>query len=125
MTVFHCPIVAPARDVFAGYLFVVPSRHVAGFGDLTDAEAASVGIEIARWTRVLEAAGAEHVYVVRIGHRVPHLHIHLIPRWPETPDDIAWMHVDDWDGARRVDEASAIDFANGLRAIMTGMTVTQ
>jgi len=117
VAVFQCPIMAPATDVFPGYLFVVSRRHVPGFSDLTDVEAESIGVAIARWSRALEAAGAEHVYVIRIGHGVDHLHVHLIPRWPETPSDVSWMHVDDWDDARRVDEAAAADFATKLRTI--------
>ncbi|RNI25329.1 HIT family protein [Flexivirga caeni] len=119
VSVFHCPIVAPATEVFSGYLFVVSHRHVPGFSDLTDAEAGAVGVAIARWSRALEAAGAEHVYVVRVGHGVDHLHVHLIPRWPGTPREISWMHVDDWDGARRVDSAAAAELVTTLRTIDT------
>jgi len=115
VAVFHCPIVAPATDVYAGYLFVVPRRHVPGFSGLTDDEAEAVGVAISRWSRALEAVGAEHVYVLRIGHGVDHLHVHLVPRWPETPSKVSWLHVDDWDGARRVDTTAAADFVSTLR----------
>jgi hypothetical protein len=27
--------------------------------------------------------------------------VHLLPRWPGTPDDVAWHGVDEWAGARR------------------------
>jgi histidine triad (HIT) family protein len=37
-----------------------------------------------------EAAGAEHVYAQVIGDRVPHLHVHLLPRYPGTPEDYWW-----------------------------------
>lgn len=117
LTVFHCPVIPPATDVFAGYLFVVPRRHATGFADLEDAEAAAIGVAVARWSRALEAAGAEHVYVLRLGHAVPHLHVHLVPRWPGTPDDVSWMHADDWPGARRVDSAGAATVVDQLRAV--------
>lgn len=117
VAVFHCPVPASATEVFPGYLFVTPRRHAAGFADLDDSEAAAVGVAITRWSRALEAAGAEQVYVARIGHAVPHLHVHLVPRWPGTPDDVPWTDVDDWPGARRVDAAGASAFADRLRRI--------
>lgn len=115
VTVFHSPIVDPATDVFVGYLFVTPRRHVPGFAGLTSDEAAAVGASIARWSRALEAAGAAHVYVLRVGHRAPHLHVHLVPRWPETPDDVPWVHVDDWPGARRGGTEDAAALVSDLR----------
>lgn len=117
VAVFQCPIIAPATEVFPGYLFVVTGRHVPGFSDIDNDEAAAVGIAIARWSRALENAGAEHVYVIRVGHGVEHLHVHLVPRWPGTPDDVSWMHVDDWAGARRVDSTGAVRFVAELREI--------
>jgi diadenosine tetraphosphate (Ap4A) HIT family hydrolase len=47
---------------------------------------AEVGRAIARVTRALrESEGAEHVYLVVVGHESPHLHVHLVPRYPGTP----------------------------------------
>ena len=60
---FHSPVVPPAMDVYAGYLFITPVRHAAGSADLDDEETAAVGVAIARWSGALEAYGAEHVYV--------------------------------------------------------------
>lgn len=117
VTVFHSPIVKPAVDVFMGYLFVVSKRHAPGFADLNSAEAAAVGLAIARWSRALEMAGAERVYVLRLGHGVDHLHVHLVPRWPETPSDVPWTQVDEWPGTRRVNAASAAKFATELRML--------
>jgi histidine triad (HIT) family protein len=114
---FHAPILAPATDVFAGYLFIAPVRHVETFSGLDQAEASALGVAIAQWCRALELAGAEHVYVLRLGHVVPHLHIHLVPRWPETPADVPWTQVDEWDGARRGDFAFATRFVQELRTL--------
>jgi histidine triad (HIT) family protein len=96
-------------DVYLGHLLVVPRRHVGDFAGLDDAEAADVGVSIAAGSRVLKDSGATTVYVATIGHSVEHLHVHLLPRWPETPSNIAWHSVDEWPGARRAtfDEAAA------------------
>ena len=115
---FHLPPLPPASDVYLGYLLVTPRRHVAGFGDLQPEEAASMGRLMQRMSRSLEALGASRVYVLGIGHAVPHLHIHLVPRWPETPDDVSWLKVDEWQGARRGDYDAATAFALELRAVL-------
>ena len=117
VAVFQSPVVEPDADVYLGYLFVTPRRHVAGFAGLSSAEAATVGVAIARWSLALEAAGAEHVYVLHVGHQVDHLHVHVVPRWPGTPDDVAWLHVDDWPGARRGDAAHAAELVAELRRL--------
>jgi histidine triad (HIT) family protein len=113
---FHLPPwPPPAEDVYLGYLMVTSRRHVADFSDLTDCESAVLGQWIARLSRSLKALDAERVYLAVIGHSVPHLHVHLIPRWPGTPDDVSWFDVDKWNGARRGDFAAAVQVAEQLR----------
>ena len=80
-------------------------------------EAGDVGRAIARWSRALELSGAEHVYVLRVGHGWPHLHAMLIPRWPGTPDEVSWLNVDKWSGARRGDTAFATELVRELRGV--------
>lgn len=73
---------------YRGWLIVETKRHVAGLGDLTDEEAAAVGRLMNRIARVQrEIEGAEHVYAFVFGDGVPHLHVHLAPRYPGTPRD--------------------------------------
>jgi diadenosine tetraphosphate (Ap4A) HIT family hydrolase len=65
---------------------VEPKRHARGLGDLSDDEAAAIGRLANRLARVLkEAEGAEHVYAFVFGAAIPHLHVHLAPRYPNTP----------------------------------------
>jgi histidine triad (HIT) family protein len=120
---FHLPPwPPPSEDVYLGYLMLTPRRHVAGFDDLTDEESRVVGQWIARLTRALKAVGAERVYLAVVGHGVPHLHIHLIPRWPGTPTEVSWLHVDDWDGARRGNFAAATAMAEQVRETLAAST---
>jgi histidine triad (HIT) family protein len=87
---------------YMGHLFVEPRRHVPGLADLTDAEARSVGWWCMRASRALrEVSGAEHVYAAVFGDGVPHLHVHLLPRFPGTPREYWGVGVNKWPQAWR------------------------
>jgi histidine triad (HIT) family protein len=47
---------------------------------------------------------------------VPHFHLHLLPRYPETPPDVPWHAVDEWDGARHGCAEEIAALAERLRA---------
>ena len=75
-----------ADSCYLGYLFAEPKRHTPGLADLTDAEAQALGQLVARLSRAPKSSeGAEHIYALVLGDHVPHLHIHLVPRYPGTP----------------------------------------
>lgn len=85
-------------------LFVEPRRHVPGLAELTDPEASRLGVLCARLARALrDCAGAERTYVSVLGHHVPHLHVWLVPRYPDTPAEYFGLAVRDWPGAPRLD----------------------
>ena len=57
----HCHLLG-ASDIALGWLIVEPKRHVAGLGDLSEDEAAAVGVLVSRLARALvEVEGVEHV----------------------------------------------------------------
>ena len=116
--VSHLPPAAPGLPggpVYLGHLLVEPRRHAPGLADLTDAEARAVGWWCSRASRALrEVAGAEHVYAAVIGDQVPHLHVHLLPRYPGTPREYWWNRVDEWPGARRGGESEIAALVRGL-----------
>jgi histidine triad (HIT) family protein len=89
---------APGADgrVYLGHLIVEPRRHVSGLAGLTDDEAAALGRWAARGARALQA---EHVYSSVVGHRVDHLHLHLVPRYAGTPQEYWWPRLDEWPDA--------------------------
>jgi diadenosine tetraphosphate (Ap4A) HIT family hydrolase len=108
-------------DIYLGHLFVEPLRHAPGLADLTDAEAQAVGGWCTRASRALvEVAGAEHVYAAVIGDAVPHLHVHLIPRYPGTPAEYRWMRVTDWPQAPRGGHAEIEVLVGRLRDYVAG-----
>ena len=71
---------------YLGYLMIDIKRHASGYGDLTDEEAAAVGIWTNRASEALKAvADAEHVYTYVYGDAVAHFHTHIVPRFSGTP----------------------------------------
>ena len=112
---FHLPPMPKALEPYLGYLFVTSRRHVPSFAELDSDEAAAMGVAISKLSAVLKAEGADPVYLAGIGHAVPHLHVHLIPRWPETPTEISWINVDEWEGARRGDAEVVSEWTTRLR----------
>ena len=94
------------EDVYLGWLIVEPKRHVAGWGQLRDDEAAALGKTINKVAAALrDSEGAEHVYTLVLGDAVPHLHVHVIPRYPSTPQEYWGLKVRDWPEAPRGGEA--------------------
>jgi diadenosine tetraphosphate (Ap4A) HIT family hydrolase len=118
--VSHVPLDLPEgrqEAVYLGYLMVEPRRHVAELGDLTPAEAASLGRLAASASGALQkATGAEHIYAAIIGHGIEHLHLHLIPRYPGTPREYWWTRVDEWPGAPRGNVAEVQELARRIRS---------
>jgi diadenosine tetraphosphate (Ap4A) HIT family hydrolase len=81
-------------------MFIEPKRHAAGMPDLTEAEAGELGTLMARLSRALKASEkAEHVYAFVLGDHVPHLHVHVVPRYPGAPREFWGVRVDDWPDA--------------------------
>jgi len=111
-------------DVYLGYVMVEPKRHVTGLGELNDEEAAALGILVNDLSRALkEVEGAEHVYSVVLGDAVPHLHIHLAPRYPGAPEEYWGMRVDEWPEAPRGGTVEITAVSDRLSRALQGPTV--
>lgn len=99
-------------DAALGYLMVEPRRHAARLGDLTDEEAARIGVVVNRLSRALrEVAGAQHVYSFVFGDRVDHLHVHLAPRYPDTPKELFGLGAVGIQHSREVPRGGVDDIA--------------
>lgn len=87
---------------YLGWLLVEPKRHASGLADVTDDEAEALGLLITRLSRALRASErAEHVYSFVLGDHIPHLHVHVIPRYPGAPLEYRGVRVDEWPDAPR------------------------
>lgn len=104
--VYGCHIGGPEQiaehTAYLGYLMVESRRHTPGLADLTDEEAQATGLLVIRLSRALKACtNAEHIYAFVLGHHVPHLHIHVLPRYPGAPPEYWGTHTDEWPDAPR------------------------
>jgi histidine triad (HIT) family protein len=87
---------------YLGHLMIMSKRHAPSFAELTDADAQAVGLLIARLSRALKACTqAEHVYAVFYGEVVPHVHVHVMARYSDTPSEYLRWNVEDWPAAPR------------------------
>jgi diadenosine tetraphosphate (Ap4A) HIT family hydrolase len=53
---------------------------------------------------------------------VPHLHIHLQPRYPGTPREYWWERLDGWPAAPRGDEPEIAALVRDLRGALSEPT---
>lgn len=69
-----------------GWLVLTSERHARAWYDLTAEESAAVGALTREVMQAQRAVlGAEHVYAFAIGDVLPHFHLHLVPRFADTP----------------------------------------
>jgi histidine triad (HIT) family protein len=100
--VSHAQLWGDEVDHYLGHLFVEPRRHVPELADLTREEAEAIGLYTSRLARALmHTEGVEHVYSFVIGDGVPHLHVHVIGRYPGAPREYWGARLDEWPGAPR------------------------
>jgi diadenosine tetraphosphate (Ap4A) HIT family hydrolase len=94
-------VIRDAYPVSPGHTLVIPKRHVGSFFDLTDDERNGLMALLAQAQAGLAAECAPAGYNVGIndgaaaGQTVPHLHIHLIPRFegdlPDPRGGVRWV----------------------------------
>ena len=115
----HVQVRDDQATAYLGHLLVEPKRHASGLADLTDDEAAALGLLVARVSRALEErVGAEHVYGFVLGDAVPHLHVHVVPRYPGAPREFWGVRVDDWPEAPRGGPEAISALCADLRAAL-------
>jgi histidine triad (HIT) family protein len=69
-----------------GWVVISSERHLRGLYELDEATARELGALAARVMRAQrEVLGAEHAYAFAIGDVLRHFHLHLVPRFANTP----------------------------------------
>src|SRR5919197_5838592 len=104
-----------------GWLVLTSDRHARALYDLDARELAALGPVAARAMRAqMSALGAEHVYAFAIGDVLRHFHVHLVPRYGDTPHRLRGRGCFD---ARREDALPAwriVAAAEAVRRAMSG-----
>jgi ATP adenylyltransferase len=102
-----------------GYLFIESERHAPHLDDLTDEEAAGLGVLRTRLARALRAEIApSHVFTAVIGRNMEHFHEQVVARFPATPEDVPWHRSDEY--APRADAEEVADLARRLARRIAG-----
>ncbi|WBL17012.1 HIT family protein [Sutcliffiella sp. NC1] len=105
---------------YLGHIMIDLKRHAPTLAEMTMEEAAAFGMIMAKVSKALkESENAEHIYSFVAGDAVPHLHMHLVARYPNTPKEY-WgpWDVYDWDGAPMGDNNDVISLCNRLKVYM-------
>ncbi|HEX9049116.1 MAG TPA: HIT family protein [Anaeromyxobacter sp.] len=77
----------PDPSPLRGWVVLTSERHAPAWADLDARALSALGPLAARVMAAQRAAlGAEHVYAFSIGDAVRHFHLHLVPRYAETPE---------------------------------------
>ena len=97
-------VVRDAYPVSPGHTLVIPRRHVSSFFGITETERTGLMDLVVRAQALLQREYAHAGYNIGIndgasaGQTVPHLHIHLIPRFagdvPDPRGGVRWVMPD-------------------------------
>lgn len=102
--------------VYLAHLILEPMRYVESMDELTTDESQQFGLLLSRFSDALKAVQhAEHVYMMLVGHHNPKLHIHLFPRYPNTPREFWFTRMDEWEDAPKGDLSAIADVCRRLK----------
>jgi histidine triad (HIT) family protein len=105
---------------YLGHIMIDLKRHVPTLGDMHMEEAKAFGMMMARVSEALmRSEEAEHIYSYVLGDAVPHLHMHLVPRYPNTPEEFWGPNaVYDWENAPMGDNDEVIALCNRIKTYL-------
>ena len=107
-----------------GWLMFHSQRCLHSPASMNASERASFGPCLGHVMQKLEeATGVDRIYQVAFGESFPHLHAHLIPRWPDKPETFAWAVADHYRGTadgsiEMADEAETAAMNDKLKAML-------
>lgn len=86
----HWRVAHAFNSVLPGWLVLLPTRHIESFTELTPEAADELGGLVRRLGVALEAVtGCVKTYLMQFSEAegFAHLHLHLVPRLPDHPDE--------------------------------------
>lgn len=87
---------APLNPATRGHTLVIPSRHVSEATDLTPTEARELAEAVHRTARAVRSAvSPEGMNIIQSTGKaatqsIPHVHIHVLPRWDDDEMTLVW-----------------------------------
>ncbi|WP_407268829.1 HIT family protein [Radiobacillus sp. PE A8.2] len=102
---------------YLGHIMIDLKRHAPSLAEMTMEEAKAFGVIMARVSKALkDSENAEHIYSLVSGNSVPHLHMHLVARYPNTPEEY-WgpMEVYDWEDAPMRNNNEVVKLCNRIK----------
>jgi diadenosine tetraphosphate (Ap4A) HIT family hydrolase len=73
-------------DEIPGYLRIITQKHVKEFSELTDEEAVELTLLTKKIEQIMiKTLRPDKINIASLGNMVPHLHIHVIPRFKNDP----------------------------------------
>jgi len=85
------------KDHYLGHVLIETRRHIPELSELTEPEASAIGLYTKCTAEVLmQVMGMVHVYSFVFGDGVPHVHVHVIGRYPGAPREYWGSKVDEW-----------------------------
>jgi diadenosine tetraphosphate (Ap4A) HIT family hydrolase len=86
----HWRVAHAFNSTLPGWLVLLPTRHVTSFTKLTPEAAGELGGLVSRLSTALETVtGCVKTYLMQFSEAegFSHLHLHLVPRLPDHPED--------------------------------------
>jgi diadenosine tetraphosphate (Ap4A) HIT family hydrolase len=112
-----------------GWLVLVARRHIAAIDEMSQEEAAELGILLSRVSQSLkQVTGCLKTYLLQFAEHPqhPHVHFHVVPRMKDQPESrrgpkiMEYLKVTE---AERVDEATMNALGEQIRQSLLAMTV--
>ena len=73
-------------DEIPGFIRVITNKHIKEFSELSDKEAIDIMLAVKKIEKkMLSFLNPDKVNIATLGNMVPHLHIHIIPRYKNDP----------------------------------------
>ncbi len=99
-----------------GWVVLTSERHARAWPDLDAAALAALGPLAARVMAAQRTVlGAEHVYAFSIGDAVRHFHLHLVPRYGDTPERLRGRRCFEGTPGDMLDEGALEAAAHAIR----------
>ncbi len=105
----------------AGWTVIVPRRHVESIEELSESEQNTM----MRWGARVTAAqrtilGSAKSYLALFAEVVPHVHLHVVPRYADTPDALRGARVFLAPAGDARSEVELVEAAERLRKALAG-----